>query len=311
MKTSTASTVEITSSENHITVYDKQCKALLSDAQVISRILSISVEELNGMSFKEIIELLNHSPSSNQQIKTLSNETLFMDAGKNLFDIRIEIHIRNFCLYMNLEAQNKENPGYSVVGRGIYYCALMLAEQYNPEQLYESYDNLKKVYSIWLLPQSSKKEDGHIIKYQIEPTVITGEIKEEKSKYDKLNVVEIHTWVNHDINKKYEQYDEVLGPLTLLFTNKISNPEEKIRILEKEYGFEMNVEFKEEIKGMCTLGEGIYRSAKQEGIEQDRKDMIIAMNQDGLEIERIARIIRKPIEFVQQVIKDNLLNPTN
>ena len=62
----------------------------------------------------------------------------------------------------------------------------------------------------------------------------------------------------HDTNKKYQEYDEVLTPLVVLLNN-ILDYQEKRKIM-KEYGFNV---IDKEVEKMCNLGEMIEREAKQ------------------------------------------------
>jgi pimeloyl-CoA synthetase len=57
-----------------------------------------------------------------------------------------------------------------------------------------------------------------------------------------------------------------------LFTNNINNANEKIRILDDEYGIKLTEESKEEVKDMCNLSEGIEMDALDRGIDIGKKE---------------------------------------
>ena len=63
--------------------------------------------------------------------------------------------------FTNLEAQHKDNPGYPLVSRAIYYSSRLLSKQMNaPDGFQHSdYDKIKKVYSIWICIQHAGEKD--------------------------------------------------------------------------------------------------------------------------------------------------------
>ena len=91
----------------------------------------------------------------------------------------------------------------------------------------------------------------------------------------------------HDLNKKYEEHDELLTPLMVLLNNALDY-EGKQRIIE-EYGFDTK-KIESEVKDMCDLGESIALEARNEGISQ-------GINQ-GKQIERK----EKNIEYVKKLM---------
>lgn len=73
----------------------------------------------------------------------------------------------------------------------------------------------------------------------------------------------------HDLNKKYEVYDELLTPL-MVFLNNVLDYKGKQIIIE-EYGFDTE-RIESEIKDMCDLGESIALEARNEGKQIERKE---------------------------------------
>ena len=92
----------------------------------------------------------------------------------------------------------------------------------------------------------------------------------------------------HDLNKKYEVYDELLTPL-MVFLNNVLDYNGKQRIIE-EYGFDTK-KIESEVKDMYDLGESIALEARNEGITQGIKQ--------GKQMER-----KKNIEHVRSVINE-------
>ncbi|MDY2818937.1 MAG: hypothetical protein SOT36_01915 [Hominisplanchenecus sp.] len=53
-------------------------------------------------------------------------------------------------LILNVEAQKSFRPGYEIVTRGIFYGARMISAQLGTEFEHSKYDDIRKVYSVWI-----------------------------------------------------------------------------------------------------------------------------------------------------------------
>ncbi len=72
----------------------------------------------------------------------------------------------------------------------------------------------------------------------------------------------------HDLNKKYEVYDELLTPLMVLLNN-VLDYKGKQRIIE-EYGLNTK-KIESEVKEMCDYANYLERKARNEGINRGKK----------------------------------------
>ena len=141
-----------------------------------------------------------------------------------------------------------------------------MTTQWKNEYYDYDYNHIKKVYSIWILPQSAKKNDGHINAYKIDEININGTTIERIETYDKGVLIMIYLNKEHDTNEKYIIYDNILTPL-VAFLNNVLSYQEKRKIM-KEYGFNV---IDKEIEKMCNLGEMIEREAIQKTKQSERK----------------------------------------
>ena len=70
------------------------------------------------------------------------------------YDIRFSVYYarqkQRIKLIINVEAQKEFRPGYSLITRGIFYGARILSSQKGTEFTGRDYDNIRKVYSIWI-----------------------------------------------------------------------------------------------------------------------------------------------------------------
>ena len=161
-----------------------------------------------------------------------------------------------------IEAQRENNPGYELVTRGIYYTAREISSQYGREFTNSEYNNIKKVYSIWICVSPDKTRVDGITEYSIHEKNVYHNAKVKKEVYDKLCVVMIYLKRNLDEESEY-----IINFLSVLLSEKIDY-DRKIYILEKDLDLTMTEEIKEEVNTMCNLSEYVYESGIEQGIEQ-------------------------------------------
>ena len=71
---------------------------------------------------------------------------------------------------------------------------------------------MKKVYSLWIMPQATKRKDGDVDVYKVK----------KKGRMEKKKTKKIMTRKQkHDTIKKYPKHDEVLMPLVVFLNNRI------------------------------------------------------------------------------------------
>ena len=120
-------------------MYDGNIKRILSEKQILARILKETVEEVKNLDYDEIIACIGSeiligkvgvesSNSSFGEIETLSEEDYLINEGKITYDIRFDLYLMNsriiykerkerIKLLINIEAQKEFNPGYDLVPR--------------------------------------------------------------------------------------------------------------------------------------------------------------------------------------------------
>ena len=163
-------------------------------------------------------------------------------------------------IYLDVEIQNVENPGYAPLTRGNDYLSRRITSQNGKEYDYRNYDGMKKAYVIWILPQAAKKRDGHVNRINFKLENISGSTIERLESYDKSEQIMIYLNKDHDIKDKYEDSDWIKTPL-VIFLNNTYDLLIKKEVM-KEYGFE---EIEKEVKKMCNLGEMIARENIEKG----------------------------------------------
>ena len=242
----------------HKIMLDQNCKLMISHEEMLSRIIKEFVEEAKHLSIEEIIKIVQDE----HRFQRLNNENTIPGYGTVRFDFFGCIDLPQLDhtinrIYLNVEIQNDAYPKYSLITRGDAYLSRIQTTQWGKEYNDQNYDGMKKVYLIWILPQAAKKRDGQV------SICKTDEEKqlEKVETYDKREQIVIYLDKEHDTNKKYQEYDEVLTPLVVLLNN-ILDYQGKIRIM-KEYGFK---EIEKEVREVCDYANILEKEYLNKGI---------------------------------------------
>ena len=244
--------------------YDQRSKEILSEASVISNILYYCIPEYKGLSKKEILTYIDGYDGS-KYIKCLPNEDNRIDEARINYDILFTSKIPGsndkIGLYINIEAQNLSTPGYSLLKRAIYYSARLVSRQKGETFNKSDFDNLKKVYSIWICTEPKDKELDTINYYTLHEENIKGNYHTDED-YKLINIIFLN--IGNDYNY-YDSKDDILKMLSLLFKQTSLNIKETSNLLNKEYNIHKK---EEEVSKMCSLAEGIAYKAELKGIEK-------------------------------------------
>ena len=223
--------------------YDTFCKQILARPIFLAYILKRCIHEFSNVDVFIIASKCIHDISVNQKevhrlspfITQFEDDTL--EEGKAVFDIFFMAHLpesdQDIDFYINIEIQDDFYPGYPLSARGVYYGSRMLSMQYEDQIRGSHYENLKKVYSIWICLNPPKEERGSITEISLDKKVHVGYNRIRKEDYDKLSVILLYL--------SRESEEEILGFLQTLLDETIQS-ERKLAILEEEYGIVMDNE---------------------------------------------------------------------
>ena len=164
-------------------------------------------------------------------------------------------------IIVNVEAQNKYNPGYPLIKRGVYYVSRMISAQNGVDFKNGEYGKLKKVCSIWICLNAPKERRNSITRYTLREEQLVGNSVEAAKNYDLISVVMIC------LGDAQERQADVLRMLDVLLSSECK-AEEKKQILEEEFAIQMNERVEEEVAQMCNLSQGIVERGIAQGIER-------------------------------------------
>ena len=257
--------------------YDAACKAVLAHKVILAWILKYCTAEFVECSIEDIMD--RHIEGTPEVAKAIvhrdkKNKALLIDGtntedksvaeGTVTFDVKFVAHAplngEMIKLILNVEAQNNSNPGYPLVKRALYYCSRMLSMQYGREFVKSHYEQLKKVYSIWICPNPSAGNENSIVKYAVQKDVMLGSSTEVQANYDLLNVVMVNLG-----SEAQQAAGSLLKLLTVLFASQ-KTLEEKKFIISNEFDIKMNSDMEQEVDEMCNLSDGVYEAGKAAGM---------------------------------------------
>lgn len=269
--------------------FDTYAKYILSNKQVLARILKKTVSEFKDMSFNEIMGCIEGEPQvdkipvhpgmTNSTVSGMKNEDKVPHKGNINYDIRFYVKVPKgtdiIKIIINIEAQKDFYPGYHMESRGLFYCARLISAQLTTEFSEPDYDSLKKVYSIWICFNSSKEQANAISEYKVTKHDIIKGIRDNKNAYDKMSMIMI------TLNPETTSEDQFINMLNCLFHE--DNIETKKEILRFQYGFAIDDDFGKELTAMCNLSEMLIEKGIEKGIEQGIEKGIEQGRTEGLE----------------------------
>ncbi len=280
--------------------YDEEVKRILSNKVILAWILKYCVKEMEEFSLEECeqaiegemeISAVSIYPAKNlQKIIGNSNEDNVPNEGNILYDIRFYVVVPNkerIKLLLNVEAQKSYYPGYDIVTRGVFYCARMLSAQLDTEFEKSDYNNIKKVYSIWICMNVPNYAANSITEYSMSSKKITGDFLGQ-ARYDLLSVV----MVRLGKRKEGEEYP-LIEMLSVLLSQKMKS-EEKESILSEKFGIATTIEMKERFNVMCNLSDLVEEEGIRKGTQMTLVENIFSLLEDLGEIsDEIKEIVSK------------------
>lgn len=296
--------------------YDAEVKKILSDKTVLSWILKYTVAEFEGCPVEEIRECIEGEPEvgthrvcpghTPEAITGLATEDKVPGEGMVTYDVRFFVITpgrERLKLIVNVEGQKKFHPGYDLVTRSVFYCARMLSAQLDTEFTGENYDDMKKVYSIWICMEVPEDKQYTITAYKMRPEEMHGHGSGD-SRYDLMESV----FVCLGKEEEAEKGNALHGMLSTLFSERLQ-PEEKEKILEEDYNFITSIEVEGGLRQMCNLSDLVEERGIRKGLEKGRQEKIdafLGLVRDGLlELSEAA----KRLEISEEELKKFLTIP--
>ena len=273
---------------------DAACKKVLSCKEFAAPILKYVCTEYEGMETADIIALMDDAVISEEPLdpdvpkpKTapvidLSNsESSTLKSGTRFFDIRFNVKAPSddgyIQLIINLEAQNANRPGYSILKRALYYCSRMISDQYGTVFTGMDYKKIRKVYSIWVCLRPGTNYADSITRYSLKKESVHGNIvltpekaADERNNYDLINMTIVGL---KDFDSAAQSEHPLIRMLSLIFTQELTAGQKK-ELLENDYNIQMTENVEEAFEDMCDFSTGFYQDGLNKGVKQGRAEGI-------------------------------------
>ena len=308
--------------------YDNQVKRVLSNKIILAWILKYVTEEFADMSVDKIKACIGSDIEMSEvgvmpgvtnwremeKIRGEVQEDAVPDEGEIYYDIRFSAYLKTrkerIRLLINVEAQKAFYPGYSLTTRGIFYGARMISAQKGIEFAGRDYDNIRKVYSIWICMNAPDYIGNAISKYRICKEDLIPGIPDQRNTYDKMTVVTVC------LNPKSGKGNPLTRMLGLLLSPKIKG-KVKIQQLKEEFAIPMESKsMGEELNQMCNLSDYVEELGIQKGLErgleqglEQGKEQLLRLQIEkklakGLSPAEIAEALEEEEETIRRMIGD-------
>ena len=204
---------------------------------------------------------------------------------------------------VNIEAQKAEPSAYDIINRAVFYVSRMISSQKGREFIKSNYNDIKRVYSIWLCMNMSQNCMNYI-HFTQESVVGTYQWKGD---IDLANIVLIGLAEDLPEKEKYELH-RLLG--ALLSAKLDINT--KLDIIGNEFDIPLESDIRKDANDMCNLSQGIKEQTYVEGTEngiaigkqEGIAETIIKMSRKGYEAEQISDILDMTAEEVREIIEN-------
>ena len=295
--------------------YDESAKRLLGQKSILAHILVKTVDEFAGMDPKEVVSyiegesFINTVPietgltntvikNNESRVVGLNSENPELHEGMIRFDIIFYVRMRDGLsqIIINVEAQKDEPNGYDILNRAIFYVSRMISSQKERDFSNSNYNDIKRVYSIWVCMNMPENSLEHI--HLVKDSIVNSHAW--KGKMDLVNIVMIG--LSEELPKHEEKYElhRLLG--ALLSQDLTVNA--KLDIIGNEYAIPMEKDFREDVSIMCNLSLGIREDATEAATKATTLKFVISMYKKGYTAAQIADVAEMDEKQIKDIIKN-------
>jgi len=278
------------------TQYDESAKRLLGQKSILAQILVRTVDEFKGMNPRYVETLIEGEPyisriplepgltnqevmrvKSGQRITGLNTENQEHAEGLVRFDIVFYVRMKDGLsqIILNVEAQKDEPQRYGILNRAVFYVSRLISSQKERDFENTEYDDIKRVYSIWVCMNMEENSLSHI--HLVKDDLVG--YHDWRGKLDLFNIVMIG--LAKKLPGQGEQY-ELHRLLGALFAEGLTAGE-RLNIIKEEYDIPIEQTIEQEVDVMCNLSQGI----KEAGIAEGREEGRVEGREEGREEGRV------------------------
>ncbi|MFR4406802.1 MAG: hypothetical protein ACLT3V_00005, partial [Lachnospira sp.] len=239
---------------------------------------------------------------SGQRITGLNTENQEHAEGLVRFDIVFYVRMKDGLsqIIINVEAQKDEPQRYGILNRAVFYVSRLISSQKERDFENTEYDDIKRVYSIWVCMNMEENSLSHI--HLVKDDLVG--YHDWRGKLDLFNIVMIG--LAKKLPKQGEQY-ELHRLLGALFAEGLTAGE-RLNIIKEEYDIPIEQTIEQEVDVMCNLSQGIKEAGIAEGRVEGRAEEIIETGYEfGLSEQDILERLQKKLSISLQKAQEYLL----
>ena len=185
--------------------------------------------------------------------------------------------------------ESRADSLFGIVG-SVFYVSRMISSQKERDFSNSNYNDIKRVYSIWVCMNMPENSLEHI--HLVKDSIVN--FHAWKGKMDLINIVMIG--LAEELPKHEEKYELLLSQdLTV---------NEKLDIIGNEYAIPMEKDFREDVSIMCNLSQKIKETGIETGIEMGKREMIMKMYNKGYTAAQIADVAEMDEKKIKDIIKN-------
>ena len=267
--------------------YDKNVKEILSDIQVLARIVKHTVTEVEKLSIEEIMACIDRESirvgtvsiepglTNLGKIESVQTEDSIPNEGYITFDIRFLLvnSADAIEIIINIEAQRStdfKKLGYHLENRIVYYLARLISSQKGINFKKSEYDKIKKVYSIWICMDTEENGDS-IHRISLKADTLFGKPC-EFPQLDKMCGIVIRIREKEDATESQNTLVSMLEDV--LSTEAADRKKQK---LEEKYDMKITTELERRLDSMCNLSMAV----EEKGIEKGIRSLVDVLKELG------------------------------
>ena len=286
--------------------YDNAVKRLLVHKSILAYILKACVEDYRDLTLAQIADCIEGAPEISRtpvhrdepdadEIAGMNVEDPSIREGVRLFDIRFTAVVpkdgAQVEVFINIEVQLDPQKSYPLEKRVVYYLCRMISAQYGPVFRHSEFGKIKKVYSIWIVPNPPRKRRNSIHRLSMTADDIYGDYCGDAEDSDLMS-----GYILSLSGDEQEAEHQTLRLLDVLLSST-KPPAEKHRILESDFDIPYTEQIRSEVEHMCNLSQGIYNDGRAEGRQEELlRNLRSLMRELGLSAQRAMDVLRVPAE---------------
>lgn len=232
------------------------------------------------------------------KVESIRTEDAIPNEDYITYDIRFVLAAAAMELeiIINVEAQRSMSHsrlGYHLENRIVFYLARLISSQKGINFAKSEYDNIKKVYSIWICMDADRTSDS-ISRISLKADTLFGKPC-GFPKLDKMCGMVIRIRNN---NNAAESKNKLIAMLEDVLSSEDSDV--KKHKLEDKYDMKMTTELEGRINGMCNLSDVV----EERGIERGITGLVEVLREMGTPSEVIIEKIMKKFSLTEEKARE-------